>query len=408
MGLATVLDVGSTKVTCLVAEPGSGDGISVVAVGTAPCAGVKRGVVTDVDATAEAVSAAVAQVEGKLGAEINDFYVSVNGSHIEGSTVRGMVPILPRSRQITREDVLQVLRHSRQVPVASSLEVLHAMPSEFVIDGEHGVHQPIGRPGTQLEVSTYVLTGKREALEPLEHAVGLAGKRIGQVIAGPLCSGMGVLSAQDIEFGSVCIDIGGGKTDIAVFGEGSLLFSASVPIGGGLVTSDIAYLVRTSPETAEMLKVTKGGAIAKLIPDGDSVEVMQLGQIEARPMQRKVLCEIIESRMREIANHLKESLERSGQKRFPNGIVLTGGASLLPGTVELFEGILGIGAVRAGRPVPSLPAMPISAPSAASFSAAVGLARFAFDSFEDELAPASGGNWQAKVRSLWSMFAAKP
>ena len=211
-----------------------------------------------------------------------------------------------------------------------------------------------------------------------------------------------------IEFGSVCIDIGGGKTDIAVFGEGSLIYSACVPIGGGHVTSDIAHLIRTSTETAETLKLSKGGALAKLVPEGDSVEVMQLGQIEARPMQRKVLCEIIESRLREIANHAKETLERSGQKRFANGVSLTGGGSLLPGTAELFEGILGVGPVRPGRPVQPLPAMPVNAPSAASFSAAVGLARFAFDSFEDELAPASGGNWQSKVRSLWSMFAAKP
>ena len=408
MGIATVLDVGSTKVTCLVAEPGSGDGISVVAVGTAPCAGVKRGVVTDIEATATAISAAIAQVEGKLASEINDFYLSVNGNHVEGSIARGMVPILPRSRQVTREDVLQVLKHSRQVPVASSLEVLHTMPREFVIDGEHGIHQPVGRSGTQLEVSTYVLTGKREAIAPLEQAVGLAGKRVGQVIAGPLCSGMGVLSAQDLEFGSVCIDIGGGKTDVAVFGDGSLIYSTCIPIGGMLVTNDIAHLVRTSTETAEKLKVTKGGAIAASVADGDSVDVMQLGQIEARPMQRKVLCEIIESRIREIANHVKDALERSGQKRFANGVALTGGGSLLPGTAELFEAILGVGPVRAGRPVPSLPAMPVNAPSAASFSAAVGLARFAFDSFEDELAPASGNQWHAKVRSLWSMFAAKP
>ncbi|MHB8637344.1 MAG: cell division protein FtsA [Fimbriimonadaceae bacterium] len=408
MGIATVLDVGSTKVTCLVAEPASGDGINVVAVGTAPCAGVKRGVVTDVEATSRAVAAAVAQVEGKLGSEINDFYVSVNGRHIEGSTARGMVPIMPKLRQVTREDVLQVLNHSRQVPVAPSVEVLHTMPREFVIDDEHGVHQPVGRAGSRLEVSTYVLAGKREFIEPLEQAVGLAGKRVGQLIAGPLASGMGVLSAQDLEFGSVCVDIGGGKTDVAVFGEGSLICCSCVPVGGGLVTSDIAHLVRTSVETAETLKVTHGGAIAKLVADGDSVEVMQLGQIEARPMQRKVLCEIIESRMREIANHVKETLERSGQKRFANGVSLTGGGSLLPGTAELFEGILAVGPVRAGRPAQPLPAMPVNAPSAASFSAAVGLARFAFGSFEDELTPASGANWQSKVRSLWSMFAAKP
>ena len=141
---------------------------------------------------------------------------------------------------------------------------------------------------------------------------------------------------------------------------------------------------------------------------GSHVDVMQLGQIQARPMQRKVLCEIIESRMREIANNVKAVLEKSGQKRFANGVSLTGGASLLPGTAELFEATLGVGPVRSGRPSQSLPAMPVNAPSACSFSAAVGLARFAFDSFEDELAPASGGNWQAKVRSLWSMFAAKP
>lgn len=408
MGIATVLDVGSTKVTCLVAEPAAGDGISVVAVGTAPCAGVKRGTVVDVDATAESISAAIAQVEGKLSTEINDFHVSVNGTHVEGSAARGMVPIMPRTRSITREDVLQVLKHSRQVPVADELEVLHTMPREFVIDGEHGIHQPIGRSGAQLEVSTYVLTGRRESIAPLEQAVGLAGKRISQLIPGPLCSGMGVLSAQDIEFGSACVDIGGGKTDVSVFAEGSLVFSACLPIGSQHVTNDIAHLVRTSSETAEALKVAKGAALAAAVPDSDSVDVLQLGQIEARPMQRRVLCEIIESRMREIANHVRQALERSGERRFANGIALTGGGSPLPGSAELFQSILDMGPVRTVRPVQSLPAMPVNAPSAASFSAAVGLARFAFDSFEDELAPASGGNWQARVRSLWSMFAARP
>lgn len=408
MGIATVLDVGSTKVTCLVAEPSSGDGISVVAVGTAPCSGIKKGVVVDVDATANAISAAVSQVEGKLGTEVNDFYVSVNGAHIEGTTARGMVPIMPRTRSITREDVLQVLNHSRQVPVSSSLELLHTMPREFVIDGEHGIHQPVGRSGAQLEVSTYVITGKRDSIAPLEQAVGLAGKRISQLIAGALGSGMGVLSPQDIEFGSVCIDIGGGKTDVAVFSDGSLIFSTCIPIGSALVTSDIAHLVRTSTETAEHLKVSQGCSIASQVPEADSVEVLQLGQIEARPMQRRVLCEIVESRMREIANHAKQAIERSGHKRFANGVALTGGGSLMPGTTDLFEAVLAAGPVRSGRPVQSLPAMPVNAPSAASFSASVGLARFAFDSFQDELAPASGGNWQAKVRSLWSMFAAKP
>src|SRR5579871_492027 len=408
MGIATVLDVGSTKVTCLVAEPIAGDGIGIVAVGTAPCTGVKRGVVSDIESTAQAISAAVGQVEGKLGVEVNDFHVSVNGSHVEGSTARGMVPILPRSRSITRGDVLQVLNHSRQIPVSDALELLHTMPREFVIDGEHGVHQPVGRTGGQLEVSTYVLTGKREAIEPLERAVGGAGKRVGQLIAGPLASGMGVLSPQDIEFGAVCIDIGGGKTDVAVFSEGSLIHCASIPIGGTLVTSDIAHLVRTSTETADSLKVAKGAAMSASVPEGDSVDVMQLGHIEARPMQRRVLCEIIESRMREIANHAKTVIEKSGKSRFANGVSLTGGASMLPGTAELFEAILGVGTVRSGRPSQSLPAMPVNAPSAASFSAAVGLARFAFDSFEDELVPANGQNWQAKVRSLWSMFAAKP
>lgn len=401
--LVTVLDLGSTKVNCLAARADGGDGMKIEAFATAPCKGMKRGAVTDLDATFQAIDAAVRETIRQTGTEVESVIVGVTGPGVEGINAQGYKPIVPRGRHITHQDVLEVINHSRSVVLPPDQEQIQALPREFRVDGQRDVKKPIGMSGTKLEVVTYVVTGQTTQLQNLEKAVQMAGRRVDQMVLGPLASGIGVLTQEEMELGAAVVDIGGGNTDIAIFVKGSLAHCASLPIGGQLVSSDLSKLLKTSPEEADRLKKTFGSSYAKLVPEGETVEVQQIGQSAARPLQRRVLCEIIESRMREIGTMVKQQLDKSGLAAvLPGGVVLTGGGARLTGVDKLFEDSLKHLRVRSAEP--SIPAV---AGADSGLAASVGLARFAIQCY-DELAPATGVlPWRDKVRSLFSMLSGK-
>jgi cell division protein FtsA len=401
--LITVLDLGSTKAACIAAQK-DGDGFRVVAVSNVECKGVRRGVVADLEHTANSIDMAVRKVQQAVGQDISSLVVGVGGTHIEGVNTQGIVPIYPKSREISRDDVLQVMNHSRQVVVPADREQIQALPREFRVDGQRGVARPVGMNGSRLEVTTYLVTGQTTHIQNLEKAVAMAGKRVDMMVLQSLASGLGVLSAEEIELGVAVVDIGGGTTDIAVFSNGSVVHTACLPIGGQLVTSDLSKLLKTSPDEAERLKIANAIALAGLVGKEESVDVLQLGQTHSRPMQRRVLCEIVESRMKELAIMVRQQIEKSGMfGMLPAGVVLTGGACQIPGTEKLFEAVLQHLRVRIGAP--HMGGELGSAIDRPEMSTGVGLARFALQFADDELATVSAnGNWKDKIRTFWSLF----
>lgn len=403
--LVTVLDLGSTKAVCLVAARDPDRDMQIKAIASAECRGVRRGVVTDLDETAKAIDTAIRRAQSDAGIPIEDVIVSVSGTHVEGITGQGFVPIYPRSRAITREDVLQVINHSRQIMLPPDREMIQAIPREFRIDGQRGIQRPIGMNGGKLEAVTHIITGQTTLIQNIERAVTMAGKQVDQMVASPLASGLGVLTQEELELGAVVVDIGGGKTDVGIFSNGSIASVASVPIGSMLVTSDISKLLKTSPEEAERLKREFGAAMGRYANEKDSVDVLQIGQTIARPLQRRVLCEIIESRMRELAVMVRQQIEKSGMVgMLPGGLVLTGGGSALEGTDRLFSDVIKHLRVRVAEP-----AVPGSGPETRGLACAVGMARFAIQCHEDELGPAIGsGNWKDRIRTFWSLLSGRP
>jgi cell division protein FtsA len=211
------------------------------------------------------------------------------------------------------------------------------------------------------------------------------------------------LTPEERELGAVVVDIGGGLTNVAIFTRGSLAFSASLPIGSRHVTSDISNLLKTTPDEGERLKTAHGSSLAKVVAERESVDVLQIGQQIPRPLQRRVLCEIIESRMREIATMVGQQIAKSGlEPVLPAGVILTGGGSLISATEKLFAETLKYQNVRTVEPIP-VPGIPASP----GMATAVGLAHFAIESY-DELSPAAGSqNWRDKVRSLFSLVTGK-
>lgn len=401
------LDLGSTKVACLAAEPDSNGDMKVLALSSVPCKGLSRGVVSDLEETARSIETAVRDVQQQLGKDVDGLTVSIGGTHIEGHNAQGFVPIYPGTRPINREDVLQVINHSRQFVVPPDREQIQAIPREFRIDGQRGVEKPVGMSGSKLEVVTHVITGQVTHLQNLEKAVNMAGKKIEEMVVLPLASGIAVLSDEAMELGSVVVDIGGGTTDIAVFTNGAIAYTASLPVGGMLVTSDINKLLKTTPEEAERLKLLYGSAVAAHAPEDHTVEVMQLGQTHPRPMQRRVLCEIIESRMREIAMLVRQQIEKSGLfGMLPGGVYVTGGGSKLEGTTDLFEGVLKHLRVRTAQP--EVAGAFASQTASPMMSTVVGLAKFAMQPADEEIAPAAGQEgWKDKIKTLKARFLSK-
>lgn len=402
-----VLDLGTSKVVCLVGSLDPCGDIEVLAAGVASCSGVKRGVVTDLDATSAAIDTAVRQAQQQLGADIPKLSVGLAGNRVEGIAAQGFVPIYPRSRQITREDVLQVINHSRQVGLPPDREQVQVLPKEFRVDGVRDVRKPIGMSGSRLEATSYIVTAETAYLLNIEKALGMAGKKVDQMALSSLCAGLAVLSQEELDNNAVVVDIGAGTTDVAVFVNGLIAYSAGLPIGGQHVTSDVGKLLKTSPDEAERLKVSYGSATSKGMSEAESVDVMQIGQMQPRPLHRKVLCEIIESRMRELALMVRQHLEKSGAYgSLPGGVALTGGASLLPGTDKLFEETLKHLRVRTASPPVESPDRRIA--SQPGLATAYGMLRFILQCGENELSPASAnGSWKDRVKSMISLLGGK-
>lgn len=403
--VVSVLDLGSTKAVCLVARIGPSRGAEVLAVASTPSRGVQRGVVVDLDETALAVDTVCREVQSACGAEVSSVTVGLNGAHLEGANAQGFVPLYPRTRPINRDDVMHVINHSRQVPAAPDREQIMAIPREFRIDGQKGIQRPIGMNGSRLEVVTHIVSGGSTHVQNLERAVTMTGRKVAQMIAQPIASGLGVASDEELELGCVAVDIGGGTTSVGVFANGAIAHLAVLPVGSDHVTSDISKLLKTGPEEAERLKTEYALALAKNAAAEDAVPVVQLGHTQARYLARKVLCEIVESRMREIATLVRQQVERSGlYGMLPGGVILTGGGAQLAQTDRLFAEVLKHMQARPATPR-AVAAGPTWRPDPA-LSAAVGMVRYELGSDDDELQPVSGlEGWRAKIRGLRTLFA---
>jgi cell division protein FtsA len=252
--------------------------------------------------------------------------------------------------------------------------------------------RPTGHPGSKIEAETFIVTGKKDAVETLQRVVVSAGGTVDQIIHAGLAAGLGVLKSQEIDQGALVVDIGYGTTDIGLFFAGSIAFAASIPVGGGHVTSDIAELLKTSVEDAEQLKVVSGSASPRSVPESESVQVCQLGQPLTRPMHRRVLAEIIESRLREILLLAKAAIDKTGLNTRVTLVVLTGNGARIPNTDRLAAEVWPDHRIRVDFPTKGT-------------AVALGLARYALQS-QEEMAPAapSAETLVGRVRSLFSGF----
>lgn len=343
------LDIGTTKICAIVGVQREDGLVEVIGLGTHPSRGLRKGVVVNIESTVESVKQAIEEAELMAGVEIHTVYTGIAGGHIKGFNSRGVIAV--RDDEVTRHDVQRVIDAAKAVAIPMDREILHVIPQEFILDGQEGIKDPLGMSGVRLEADVHIITSAATTMQNIVKCVNRAGLDVAGVILQPLASSEAVLRPEEKEQGVVMVDIGGGTTDLAMFLDNSLWHTAVLGIGGNHLTNDIAVGLRTPAVEAERIKLRHGCSMTTLVRADEMVEVPSVGGRQPRVLPRQLLAEIIEPRVEEIFSLVTQEIRRTGhEEQIVSGAVLTGGAALTEGIIEVAERVLGM-PVRRGTPV---------------------------------------------------------
>ena len=349
--LVAALDLGSSKVTAVVAEV-SGDARSPVAkilgVAVERSTGIRRGVVRDIEESTRAIAKAMKDAQRMAGVEVGTVYCGIAGEHVAGRSSHGMVSVT--GDEIRTSDVARVNDMASNVSFGRDHELLHAIPQDYLIDQQAGINEPIGMTGSRLEAEVYLVTVLSSAMQNLRRCVERAGYHVGEFVLEPLAASLAVLTPDERELGCVIVELGGGSTNVAIFHNGKIRHTASLLMAGGHVTSDIVHGLQVTQHDAERLKERFGAAYEPLVPEGDIFDLPSTPAQGARNAHRRVLAHIMHMRLQEILEFALDEVTRAGfQQRLPAGVVLTGGGAETPGIVELARDVFAMPA-RTGVP----------------------------------------------------------
>ena len=344
------LDIGTTKICAVAAEPDSGDPLNIVGFGTATSEGIRKGVVVNIEKTVRSIQKAVRECELMSGSPIKSVLAGIAGHHIMGRNSHGMVTV-HNNRTVTDEDVRRVIEAAQAVNIPSDREVLHILPQDFIVDDQDGVQNPLGMSGIRLEVNVHIVTCSATSAHNIVKCCNLANLDVTDIVLEPMASSQAVLSQDERELGVVLVDIGGGTTDMAIFSGGSIVHTSVLAVGGNHLTNDIAIGLSTPLAEAERLKHEHGVAMSKLVESEETIQVPSVGGRKSRTMDKlRLISDVIEPRFREIFEMVSREIDKSDFRHvIASGVVITGGSSLMPGADELAADILQF-PVRVGFP----------------------------------------------------------
>ncbi|PRQ10092.1 cell division protein FtsA [Enhygromyxa salina] len=342
------LDIGTTKVAAVIGEVTS-SGIDVIGVGTSPSEGLRQGVVVNIEATTNSIAAAIQEAEQMAAVDVQSVYVGIAGGHIRGFTSLGQVSM--RNREVTEADVARVIDQAKAVNIPLDRQIIHTLPLEYMIDGQGQIRDPIGMSGVRMEVRAHIITAAVTSVQNIVKCCNRAGLDVVEVVLEPVASANAVLHDDERDLGVVLVDMGGGTTDLAIYSEGSNVYTSVIVMGGHRVTQDIAHGLRTSVNESEHIKRQHGCALVSLLAQDEIIQVPGVGPRPPREFHRRFLSEIIEPRVEEILELARQELLTSGfMELAASGVVLTGGAAQMVGMTEIAEDIFQM-PVRRGTPV---------------------------------------------------------
>lgn len=338
--LLTAIDIGSAK-TCAVVAEITDSGLRYRGHGIAESRGSRKGVIVDLEKAAASIQKAVEQAEDTSGTPVEHALIGVAGAHVKGANSQGGIAFGARTREITQDEIRLAVDKARAIPLPGDREVLHLLPQEFILDDQCGIHDPLGMMAARLEVRVHIVTATSSATQNVVTAVNRAGVHVDNTVYEPLACADAVLRNDERELGVCLADMGAGSTGLIVFHEGAVAHTSVIPIGGDHFTSDLSLGLCTPIVEAEKIKRNYGHAITTLIPEGNEVEVPSVGDRPSRLISQRMIGEILEPRARELFELLRDHLRHAGMLDLcVGGIVLSGGASRLPGLLDIADSVL--------------------------------------------------------------------
>jgi cell division protein FtsA len=391
------LDIGSTKTCVLIAEI-DGEQVKFLALGAAESKGLRKGLIVNLDSTVSSIRRAVEEAEGVANVPVESAVIGVAGNFVRGVNSRGGITLGHRARDIEREDVRRAIDAARNITLPEDREVLHVLPHEFLVDAQEGIRDPVGMIGQRLEANVHVVTSSGSATQNLVTAANRAGILISDTVLEPLASAESCLTQDERDLGCCLLDIGGGTTELIVYGGGVVRHTSAVAIGGDHFTNDLAVGLRTPIPEAERIKRHHGCAATSQLTEDGAIEIASVGDRPPRTIFARMLTEIIEPRAHELLALIRDDLQRAGlDKQISAGFVLAGGGAKLHGLLELAEQTFHL-PVRMAEPkglvdLPEQVAQP-------EYATVVGLVMYGAKARRS--APQRGGNLVSKLKSMFA------
>ncbi|MEQ1473960.1 MAG: cell division protein FtsA [Candidatus Acidiferrum sp.] len=391
------LDIGSTKTCALIAEIDE-EQVKFLGLGAAESKGLRKGLIVNLDSTVSSIRRAVEEAESVANVPVESAVIGVAGNHVRGVNSRGGITLGPRPRDIEREDVRRAIDAARNISLPEDREVLHVLPHEFRVDAQEGIRDAVGMVGHRLEANVHVVTSSVAATQNLVTAANKAGILISDTVLEPLASAESCLTQDERDLGCCLLDIGGGTTEVIVYGGGVVRHTSAVPIGGDHFTNDLAVGLRTPIPEAEKIKRRNGCATSALLREDGAIEIASVGDRPPRTIFARMLTDIIEPRAMELLAMIRDDLRRAGlETQIPAGFVLCGGGARLHGFDELIEQTLHL-PVRIAEPkgladLPELVAQP-------EYATVIGLVMYGARARRN--APQRAGNLVSKLKAMFA------
>jgi len=330
------LDIGTSKVRAIIGEMNNGT-FNIIGVGSADSEGIRKGAIVDIDQTVQSIRNAVDHAERMVGIQISEVFVGISGNHIGLQSSHGVVAVSNEDREIGDEDIERVLKAAEVIALPPEREIIDVVAKQYVVDGLEGIQDPRGMIGVRLEVEATIITGAKTAIHNLLRCVEKADLKVKDLVLMSLAAGQLALSKDEKTMGSILVDIGAGATTIAVFQNGAMIATSTLPIGGEFVTNDIAYGLRTLTDQAERVKLKFGCAYGPDAEEDQVFKVIRIGSNVEKEFSQLDLAAIIEPRVQEIFQMVRQEVKRLGYSEMPGGYILTGGTVCMAGVLKVAQ-----------------------------------------------------------------------
>ena len=334
------LEIGTSKICVVVGELGPEGALNIIGIGQARARGVRKGEIINPEQVEEDLRAALFEAEQMADVEIRRVFLGVTGSHIRGFNNRGVHPVVSADREITPDDVEDVVKNAKAVNLPAENTVIHAVRQHFFVDGQEGVTNPVGMLGARLEVDMHVIHGHANRIQNAIRLVRGTTLEVEEVVFNGTAASLALLTNEQKELGALVIDMGGGTTEFVVYSGGVIRHSGVLAVGGDHVSNDLAYGLKVPLSRAEKLKIEYGSAILTDAAKGQTISLtnelgMELKRVNVEHLQR-----IMSLRLEEVFQLIAQDLEEAGLTDYLRaGIFLCGGGSRVPGIVQLAENV---------------------------------------------------------------------